>query len=89
MSYYNYYMYLIPMYYSRDNTKTLNVYMKKDITKIQELFINNTKVASDYWLVQMDNNDDSRIQQVFSALPLKYTSLVFPFYYSSELKFEN
>ena len=64
--------------------------MKKDVTKIQELFINNnTKASSDYWLVEMDNNDDSRIQKLFSGLPLNYASLVFPFYYSSELKFEN
>ena len=84
-----YWVYLQPMYYSRDNAKTLNIFMKKDVTKIQELFINNTKVASDYWLVQMENNDYSRIQQLFSALPLKYTSLVFPFYYSSELTFNN
>ena len=64
--------------------------MKKDVTKIQELFINNnTKVSSDYWLVEMDNNDDSRIQKLFSGLPLNYASLVFPFYYSSKLTFEN
>ena len=70
------------IYKFRDNERTLHIYLKKELTDIQEWFLNKANMTSDYWLVQIDSNENSKIEQLFSPFTLQYTSLVFPFYYS-------
>ena len=61
--------------------------MKKDISDLQDWFKAEAPMTIDYWLVMIDKNEDSDIQALFNPIPLKYTSLVFPFYYSNSGEF--
>ena len=72
------------IYKFRDNERTLHIYLKKELTDIQEWFLNKANMTSDYWLVQIDSNENSKIEQLFSPFTLQYTSLVFPFYNSGK-----
>ena len=62
----------------------LDLIIKKELTDIQEWFLNKANMTSDYWLVQIDSQENSKIERLFSSFILQYTSLVFPFHYSGK-----
>ena len=70
----------------RDKKRTLNVYLKKDLNNLQDWFDGGANITTDYWLVQMESNDQQEIQKTFSSYKLHYTTLLFPFHYSGKYR---
>ena len=56
--------------------------MRKNLHHLQNWFNGGANITTDYWLVQMESNDQQEIQRTFSSYKLLYTSLIFPFHYS-------